>query len=144
MGAIVFFDWGGSHDIAAIDHVGIVESVRGNGSVVTIEGNTDDAVIRRVRAFGIVGYGYPAYTGGGPVVPAVPAWPGRFLKQPPTMTGSDVRTWQQRMHDLGWSLSVDGAYGPESASVCRGFQTRWHLEADGVVGPLTWQAAWTT
>jgi hypothetical protein len=143
VGAIVFYDWGGSHDITAIDHVGIVEAIRGNGSIVTIEGNTSDAVMRRVRASGIAGFGYPAYAGGGHVDPATPPWPGRYLKQPPIMAGSDVRTWQQRMHDVGWSLAVDGSYGPESASVCRGFQTRQHLEVDGVVGPLTWQATWT-
>jgi surface antigen len=147
-GAIVFYDWGGSHDIAAIDHVGIVEAVRGDGTIVTIEGNTEDMVRRRVRSFGVVGYGYPDYAlGGGAPAPApsggaVPAWPGRFLLQPPVMSGDDVRTWQQRMHDRGWTLDVDGAYGPESDQVCRDFQAGKRLEVDGVVGPETWRAAW--
>jgi hypothetical protein len=60
-GAIVFFDWGGSHRISAIDHVGIVEAIRADGAIVTIEGNTRNAVRRRVRRTGIAGYGYPRY-----------------------------------------------------------------------------------
>ncbi|MCP2341346.1 CHAP domain-containing protein [Actinomadura rupiterrae] len=147
-GAIVFYDWGGSRDIDAIDHVGVVEAVRGDGTIVTLEGNTEDMVRRRVRSFGIVGYGYPDYASGGGPAPApsggsAPAWPGRFLRQPPVMTGGDVRTWQQRMSDRGWNLAVDGAYGPGSESVCRRFQSEKSLEVDGVVGPLTWRAAWS-
>lgn len=60
-GALVFFDWGGSHRISAIDHVGIVEAIRADGAIVTIEGNTAGAVRRRVRRTGIAGYGYPRY-----------------------------------------------------------------------------------
>ncbi|MFD0687808.1 CHAP domain-containing protein [Actinomadura fibrosa] len=146
-GAIVFYDWGGSRDIAAIDHVGIVESVRGDGTIVTIEGNTEDMVRRRVRSFGIAGYGYPQYTAGGGSGDgggtSAPAWPGRLLRQPPVMSGADVRTWQARMRDRGWSLDVDGEYGPASEEVCRGFQSEKGLEVDGVVGPETWRAAWT-
>ncbi|MFG1997546.1 CHAP domain-containing protein [Spirillospora sp. NPDC048911] len=137
-GAIVFYDWGGSHNIPAIDHVGIVEAVRAD-SIVTIEGNTEDQVRRRIRRSGIAGYGYPDYATGS----STPAWPGRYLTQPPIMTGEDVRTWQQRMQDRGKRLTVDGAYGPESEKVCRQFQTEKSLEVDGVVGPKTWQATWT-
>lgn len=66
IGAVVFFQWPGQ-DRAC--HVGLVEAVRADGSVVTIEGNTDDAgggsggkVMRHVRRAFIVGYGYPKYT----------------------------------------------------------------------------------
>ncbi|MFB4301834.1 CHAP domain-containing protein [Actinomadura sp. NTSP31] len=142
-GAIVFYDWGGSRDISAIDHIGIVEAVRADGSIVTIEGNTEDHVMRRVRASFIVGYGYPAYGAADRPAPTAPAWPGRFLRWPPAMTGPDVRTWQQRMHDRGWHLTVSGTYDSESVMVCRAFQAEKALEVDGIVGPLTWQAAWT-
>jgi CHAP domain len=57
-GAIVFFKLNSS----VINHVGIVEAVHNGGSIVTIEGNTSDAVRRRVRRTGIAGYGYPAYS----------------------------------------------------------------------------------
>jgi hypothetical protein len=63
-GHVVFFNWPGD-GINRISHVGIVESVRADGAVITIEGNTGAAfggsVMRRVRRSGIVGYGIPDY-----------------------------------------------------------------------------------
>jgi cell wall-associated NlpC family hydrolase len=61
-GSVVFFDWDKSSSIGAIDHVGIVVKDNGNGTVTTIEGNTDDKVMKKVRGKSmIVGYGYPDY-----------------------------------------------------------------------------------
>lgn len=76
--------------------------------------------------------------------PAVgaPAWPGRMIHQPPVMNGNDVREWQAQMAHRGWRLAVDGAYGPGSEAVCKQFQAEKHLGVDGVVGPVTWRAAW--
>lgn len=55
---------------------------------------------------------------------------------------SDVRMWQQRMSALGYSLAVDGRYGPESASVCVAFEKARGLDVDsGIVGPQVWTAA---
>ncbi|MER7063906.1 peptidoglycan recognition protein family protein [Streptomyces albidoflavus] len=86
--------------------------------------------------------------GGQPPAPAgkAPAFPGRLLCYPPTMTGADVYAWQAQMRDRGWDLIPDGAYGPRSADVCRRFQRDstehgWPLEADSVVGPSTWRAS---
>ncbi|GII04660.1 hypothetical protein Pta02_66680 [Planobispora takensis] len=63
-GDIVFFDWGGSKNIAAIDHVGMVTAVNADGTVTTVEGNTSDKVMTRKRSMGtIVGFGHPAYAG---------------------------------------------------------------------------------
>lgn len=154
-GDIVFFDWGRSDSIGAIDHVGIVEKVLGGGRVQTIEGNTGDAVKRRVRSAAVIaGYGRPAYDNGDGRAPSKPAkpdvkappWPGRYLRYrpgQPMMRGADVERWQRRMRDRGWRLDVDGIYGPQSAGVCRNFQAEKRLEVDGVVGPQTWRAAWT-
>ena len=150
-GDVVFFDWGGSNSIGTIDHVGVVEKVLGGGRVQTIEGNTSNVCARRVRGSGeIAGYGRPAYDGTPtkPTMPAAPAgkaprWPGRYLTQPPMMSGSDVRTWQARMKARGWHLAVDGAYGPGSEKVCRAFQREKGLTVDGVVGPKTWATSWT-
>lgn len=55
----------------------------------------------------------------------------------------NVRTWQQRMADRGWTITPDGWYGSASEAVCRQFQAEKNLTPDGVVGPLTWDAAWT-
>jgi surface antigen len=65
-GAIVYFEFPG---MGRISHVGIVEAVHSDGSITTIEGNTDSSggrtggkVMRKRRARSLVaGYGYPAY-----------------------------------------------------------------------------------
>jgi murein L,D-transpeptidase YcbB/YkuD len=56
----------------------------------------------------------------------------------------DVRTWQARMRERGWALDVDQIYGPGSERVCRQFQAEKRLTVDGLVGPNTWSAAWTS
>ncbi|MBA9005074.1 CHAP domain-containing protein [Thermomonospora cellulosilytica] len=60
-GAIVFFDWKGSNDIDAIDHVGIVKKVDGD-EIHTIEANVDGVHLReKVRDESVIaGYGYPS------------------------------------------------------------------------------------
>lgn len=61
-GAVVFFDWNGGKSLDGIRHVGYVVSAGANGKVNTIEGNTSNAVLKRVRSSSqIVGYGYPDY-----------------------------------------------------------------------------------
>jgi surface antigen len=64
--AVVFFDWGGSHKISQIDHVGLVERVGSDGSIVVLEGNAAGPdpgfKVRRTRYRGLIaGYGYPGY-----------------------------------------------------------------------------------
>ena len=59
-GDIIFFDWEGD---GSTDHVGIVEKCE-NGTVYTVEGNSNDACNQRQYAVGsssIYGYGVPAY-----------------------------------------------------------------------------------
>lgn len=125
-GAIVFFDFPDS--VRRIQHVGIVESVRGN-RVVTIEGNTSSGsggsqsngggVYRRVRARStIVGYGYPDY-GNENSVRRVQTAASRGSKggRPP--------------------LIVDGVWGKLTTRAMQ----RWvGVEDDGVIGPLTRKA----
>ena len=72
-----------------------------------------------------------------------PAWPGRYITQPPIMVGADVKMWQRRMRARGWDLDDDGEYGPKSEKVCRTFQAEKGLRESGVVGPKTWRMSWT-
>lgn len=83
----------------------------------------------------------PATTPQEPPSPPPPDWPGRDLKQPPDMSGEDVRLWQQRMRDLGFELEVDGVYGQASRGVCEAFQAGHGLDVDGIVGQQTWEAS---
>jgi surface antigen len=66
-GALVYYDFPGD-GVDRISHVGVVERINANGSIVAIEGNTDERggrtggkVMRKVRTTGIVGYGMPLY-----------------------------------------------------------------------------------
>ena len=64
-GAVVFFAFYGPRYQGrwkGIMHVGLVESVRSDGSVVCIEGNVGNRVKRIVRRANIAGYGYPKYS----------------------------------------------------------------------------------
>lgn len=74
--------------------------------------------------------------------PAQP-WPGRYLafSDDARPQGDDVRAWQTRLHALGFAVTVDGDYGPQSRDICLRFQGERGLPADGVVGPQTWLAA---
>jgi hypothetical protein len=73
-----------------------------------------------------------------------PAWPGRYLLYcDPMMNGGDVNQWQGQMANRGWAIGVDGWFGLESLSVCKTFQNEKGLKVDGVVGPSTWNAAWS-
>jgi cell wall-associated NlpC family hydrolase len=123
----------------------------GNGSTIEARGaaygvNSFPANGRPWTAGALVpglNYGRPASSPPHDGVSVAPPWPGRFFLQPPAMTGADVAQWQQRMLARGWPIGVvDGTYGPQSEAVCRGFQQRFGLVVDGVVGPDTWRAAW--
>ena len=59
-------------------------------------------------------------------------------------TGSAVRAVQDQANFRnlrnGHSLNVDGIFGQQTQSWVRGFQQAEGFKADGIVGPLTWQA----
>ena len=56
----------------------------------------------------------------------------------------NVDMWQRRMEELGWNLTVDGYYGPESASIARQFQREAELDDNGIVGSETWKASFAS
>ena len=56
---------------------------------------------------------------------------------------SEVQAFQQRLQDLGWRIEADGLFGVRSASATRAFQQQMGLDADGVVGALTWAAVFS-
>jgi cell wall-associated NlpC family hydrolase len=69
-------------------------------------------------------------------------WPGRFITQPPIMSGDDVSQWQEQVNSRGFKLKVDGEYGEKSEKVCLAIQERNQIRIDGIVGPDTWMASW--
>lgn len=67
-------------------------------------------------------------------------WPGIYLKL--GASGDVVRTVQARLRDRGWTIGVDGSFGPQTDRVVRAFQHDKNLTVDGIVGKLTWNALW--
>lgn len=157
VGALVFFAW----NLGRIAHVGFVTGVNSDGSIETIEGNTDEAggrtggkVMRRRRNSGIVGYGYPAYDNSPapppvapPVAPPIPqpvAPPAQGLAVDGDFGPATIKALQQTLNDTGANpkLAVDGQYGPgtKRALQARLNYTNGPVAIDGNVGPQTIRA----
>lgn len=144
-GDIIFFYYDGG-----INHTGIVESVR-NGAVTTIEGNSGDAVARRIyqaTAPNIAGYGRPNWVAVCDCDNIPPADEQNKRKQIdglPMLKSGDanetVRAAQfvliGRKFSCG-SWGADGDFGGATETAVRNFQTENGLEIDGVIGPETW------
>lgn len=127
-GALVCYDWGMD---GAYDHIGIVESVRPDGKIVTIEGNTNpgngqDGVYRMVRSQANVrGYCHPTYAPARKWVPIygmdATSWiPGRapvyaLPKRPYTIAGEQPTTYDARLVPADLCPGVHLPMGPKWA-----------------------------
>ena len=58
----------------------------------------------------------------------------------PGTIGQEVRRLQEILVGGGYHLIIDGIYGPQTSEAIKSFQKSKGLLADGVVGPLTWDA----
>lgn len=54
--------------------------------------------------------------------------------------GEDVRVVQTQLGVLGYHVDADGIYGQATAGAVRAFQEEHGLEADGLLGPITYRA----
>jgi murein L,D-transpeptidase YcbB/YkuD len=59
------------------------------------------------------------------------------------MTGNDILRWQQQMIHRGWKLEADSVFDEKDHEVLIKFQKQKGLTADGIIGPISWNAAWT-
>ncbi|TMR07365.1 peptidoglycan-binding protein [Actinomadura soli] len=73
---------------------------------------------------------------------SAPPFKPPMMTYPPITSGPGVKQWQQQMKTRGWNISPDGKYGPISQRTCKNFQSENALKPDGIVGPVTWKAAW--
>jgi surface antigen len=140
-GALVFFQWPG---VGRICHVGIVEAVRSDGRIVTIEGNAQPGeggdqsngggVYRRVRALSYVkGFGHPQFASESANAAEVKHSPA-----PPGVTGIAVDgSWGEqttaRLQQVLGGVSVDGKLGP--LTIARLQVVLGGLKTDGDLGP---------
>lgn len=75
-------------------------------------------------------------------------WYGEESSDPRNHSGyyksdqAGIRKWQTKMKDRGWSIAVDGIFGPGSAKVASQFQREKGLRVDNAVGRETWDATW--
>jgi len=105
------------------------------------------------RKLGLTSGGVIAASTGSVVVvsgPAVPTTPPPFAGTTFTTAivgqyNADVATWQSRMRARGWSITVDGYFGPQSAGVARNFAAEKGIDSGlpGQVDVAMWSAAWT-
>ena len=54
--------------------------------------------------------------------------------------GSDVKTLQELLNQNGYSLDVDGVFGPDTQAAVKDYQTKNKLAVDGIAGNETWGA----
>lgn len=135
-GDIVFFDWGATNNVGAIDHVGVVEVVLGGGRLQTIEANTGNAVKRRVRDSGVIaGYGRPAYGGGN--------WTEDMVKKLPMLSPGDRGEHVESVQGLLLARShpevrITGRYDDATEKAVKAVQRWGGVDDDGICGPMTW------
>jgi lysozyme len=78
---------------------------------------------------------------GAPVGPH--GWGGRTLRR--GVHGDDVRRWQHRMHERGFTeLHVDGVYDERSMRSCRWLQLYLRYPPTGEVDEAVWRATFAT
>lgn len=140
-GAIVFFDFPDSTH--RIQHIGIVERVRSDGRIVTIEGNTvsgsygsqyaGGGVYRRVRSQSlVVGYGYPAYGSERDVKQLDAASRG---SRPPVIVDGQWGRNTTRALQRFVGVRPDGEIGPQTR---KALQRKLRIDpADGTWGRVT-------
>ena len=146
-GDYIFYDWqdnGTGDNTGNGDHVGIVEKVE-NGVITVIEGNYNDSVKRRtipVNGQYIRGYGVPKYdTAPVKQEPATVYYSVRLPRLVKGSKGDAVKALQILLIGYKYSCGAygaDGSFGAATDSAVRRFQKAMGLEADGIVGPATW------
>jgi len=128
IGALALFDFP-NDGVNRISHIGIVETINRDGTVICLEGNTSPGtsgsqrdgggVFRRTRRTGIVGYAYPAYP-----TPAATA-PTARAQEDDMFTDQDRALLAQlaRRDDVGFArdqiLSTMGVADPLQAPASR-------------------------
>lgn len=116
-------------------HTGLVVGV-GDGWIDTIEMNWGNACVRVRRGLGnIMGFCYLPYDGS----PSNGPTDGHPMLQLGAR-GPAVVDLQNRLGVNGFTVAVDGDFGPGTDAAVRSFQSARGLESDGQVGPQTWEA----
>ena len=124
-------------------HVRLFDKFANNG-VYCYEATTGsgyDRVVYRYLSWssmsGYVPIRYDSVESGAPPTPG--DWPTHSTSQ--NNSGANVYAIQYLLRQHGQSLTIDGAYGPETADKVKAIQSACDLSADGIVAADTWQQA---
>jgi hypothetical protein len=87
----------------------------------------------------------PTYADAAPIgsqtpTPATPAWPGKVYNYGDCDPA--LRTWQLRMNTYGYSFEGTGCYYAKTKTAVLALQRANGIKDSGLLGPLTWRAAW--
>ena len=142
IGAQIFFGRQGNES-----HTGIVIDVN-NGFVLTVEGNSNNAVVQRAYAItnsNIAGYGYPRYSDE-EVINTGEKYPGVFPTLPARgyfQRGDKGVNVTRLMQFLKWynptyfpKYGIDGKFGNEVLTAVLDFEGREGIKQDGLCGPV--------
>ncbi len=69
-----------------------------------------------------------------------PPWPGKQFVQGDT--DRDLQCFQRQLGSRGYGLTGTGYYGPATKTAVVTLQQRNGINPSGILGPLTWAAAW--
>ncbi len=73
----------------------------------------------------------------------LPIQASAYTKLEKGASGDDVWAMQTALQSLGYSITVDGKYGPATVSVVKSFQRKHGLYADGIAGDKTLSLLYT-
>ena len=107
------------------------------GYTLTVNGSFDTATQTAVKNFqSSRGLGADGIVGNA-------TWPALTILTQQGDSGAKVRAVQSQLNESGAGITVDGAFGPATATAVKNFQSQNGLSADGVVGDNTWnKMAW--
>jgi peptidoglycan hydrolase-like protein with peptidoglycan-binding domain len=123
------------HPVRTLQHL-----LRARGKTVTVDGIFGPKTATAVRAF----QKDKNLAQDGDVGPKT--WSALIIQVRQGSTGDAVRGVQEEFQfrnlsgDPNKGVQIDGIFGPETDDAVRGFQGAVGLDADGIVGPLTWRA----
>ena len=71
----------------------------------------------------------------------VPPWPGKVYQEGDCAPA--LRTWQLRMNTYGYNFEGTGCYHDKTRAAVLALQRANGIKDSGLLGPKTWNAAWT-
>jgi len=105
-----------------------------HGYSLSIDGDFGPQTVSAVKSF------QSAHSLGVDGIVGSQTWPALIITTQQGSTGSTVEALQRQLNAHGHSLTVDGDFGPATATAVKSFQSSKGIGVDGIAGPQTWQS----